>query len=235
MPPRRKKPRPFNRRPQLPRVDHRIRVREVLLIDEKGVSHGPTPIQKAQAMAKAARLNLVEVAGSARPPVCKILDFGKYKYELAKKEKENKKPASATKVKELKFHMNIDGHDYETKLKHAEQFMMKGHKVKILMQFRGREMMHTEIGKAVIKRIVVDMDHIATPDFEPKLVGRNMTLMFTPLPANKRTRKYTADDDVEQDDESEETEDVIEEIDDAAEPETDEAETPEPEKADANA
>ncbi|MEM1059893.1 MAG: translation initiation factor IF-3 [Verrucomicrobiota bacterium] len=187
----------------MPRVDHRIRVREVLLIDENGKSHGPTPIQKAQSMAKAVGLNLVEVASKARPPVCKILDFGKYKYEMAKKEKDNKKPASATKVKELKFHMNIDGHDYETKLKHAEQFMFKGHKVKILMQFRGREMMHTQIGRDVLKRIVEDMVHIATPDFEPKLVGRNMTLMFTPLPANKRTRRFTVeDDDFEQDDEA---------------------------------
>lgn len=213
-------------------MDHRIRVREVLLIDENGKSHGPTPIQKAQAMAKEAGLNLVEVAGNARPPVCKILDFGKYKYELSKREKENKKPASATKVKELKFHMNIDGHDYETKLKHAEQFMMKGHKVKILMQFRGREMMHTEIGKDVLKRIVVDMEHIATPDFEPKLVGRNMTLMFTPLPANKRTRKYTADD-IDQDDEFEDAEDAIEETEGDALDDENESETLEPEKANA--
>lgn len=139
-------------------------------------------------------LDLVEVSPNARPPVCKILDFGKFRYEVAKREKDTRKHNVAGKVKELKFHINIDEHDYLIKLKKAEDFMLKGMKVKISMMFRGREMQHQQMGKDLIKRIQNDLLHVGLADAEPKLIGKNINMMLTPLPAKKRVRKFTKEE-----------------------------------------
>jgi translation initiation factor IF-3 len=143
-----------------------------------------------------AGLDLVEVAPNARPPVCKILDYGKFRYEMAKKEREAKKHNLSARVKELKFHLNTDTHDYMVKMRHAEDFMIKGMKVKLMLVLRGREMIRKDDARAMAQRIIVDLSHVASADNEPKLVGRNINLMLTPLPEKKRVRKYTVENEV---------------------------------------
>lgn len=147
--------------------------------------------REAQAEAKKYGLDLVEISPNARPPVCKILDYGKYKYEQSKKDKGNKKSASLNRLKELKFHLNIDSHDYEVKMKHAEQFLFKGQKVKIMMMLRGREMIRKQDAVELVKKVAVDLENCAIVDAAPKIVGRNVNMMLSPLPENKRSRKYT--------------------------------------------
>jgi translation initiation factor IF-3 len=158
----------------------------------------------AEAMTEARRrgLDLVEVNAAATPPVCKILNYGKYIYNLSKKEKETRKNVSATKLKELNFHMNIDEHDYGVKMRHAEEFMWKGMKVKLQLKFRGREMMHQDIGMNLIRRMRADLAHIGIADTEPKLIGKNINLMLSPLPARKRVRKFSHEDEPVQEEES---------------------------------
>lgn len=145
--------------------------------------------KEALAIAQEAGLDLVEVAGQARPPVCRIMDFGKYVYEQQKKSKDSK--GSSSKTKEVKFRPRVDVHDFMTKLRRAEEFLDKGNKVKLTLSFRGREMAHTEIGFDTMQRAIRDIAHMATPDNEPRLIGRNINVMLTPLPANKRKPKYS--------------------------------------------
>ncbi|MGK0236874.1 MAG: translation initiation factor IF-3 [Candidatus Pelagisphaera sp.] len=145
--------------------------------------------KEALSIAQEAGLDLVEVAGNARPPVCRIMDFGKYVYEQQKKAKDSK--GSSSKTKEVKFRPRVDVHDFMTKLRRAEQFLDKGNKVKLTLSFRGREMAHTEIGYDTIGRAIKDLDHMATADNTPRLVGRNINVMLSPLPANKRKPKYS--------------------------------------------
>lgn len=133
-------------------------------------------------------MDLVEVAPTAQPPVCRIVDFGKFRYDLSKQEKERKH--SVSRVKEVKFRVKIAEHDYVTKLRHAEDFLDKGNKVKINLQFRGREMAHQEIGFQLVQRIREDLTGMAHVDMEPKLVGRAIGMTLSPLPANKRHRKF---------------------------------------------
>jgi translation initiation factor IF-3 len=158
----------------------------------------------AEAMTQARRreLDLVEVNPAANPPVCKILNYGKYVYDMNKREKDTKKNASATKLKELNFHMNIDEHDYGVKMRHAEEFMWKGMKVKLQLKFRGREMMHQDIGMNLIRRMRSDLSQIGVADTEPKLIGKSINLMLSPLPARKRVRKFSVEDDEVAEDEA---------------------------------
>lgn len=134
-------------------------------------------------------LDLVEIAPTAKPPVCRVLDFGKYKYELSKKSKERSHHIS--KIKEVKFRVRIEKHDYETKLRRAEEFLDKGNKVKLTLSFRGRELEHKELGYDVIQRAVQELAHIGVSESQPRQVGRNITLVLAPLPANKRKLKLT--------------------------------------------
>ena len=185
-------PRPaFSRAPQLPtiRVNHRIRAREVRVIngatnEQLGVLKLPDALRRAEELG----LDLVEVAANANPPVCRIVDFGKYRYELAKQEKDKK--SHAGKVKEVKFRVNIDSHDYLTKIRHAEEFLDKGNKLKVQLQFRGRQMAHQELGMAVVLRVKEDLATMGHVDMEPKLVGRAINMVLSPLPANKRKRRF---------------------------------------------
>ena len=136
------------------------------------------------------------MAPNARPPVCKILDYGKFRYEMAKRDREAKKHNLSARVKELKFHLNTDTHDYMVKMRHAEDFMIKGMKVKLMLVLRGREMIRKDDARALAFKIIADLGHVASADNDPKLVGRNINLMLTPLPEKKRVRKYTVENEV---------------------------------------
>ena len=150
---------------------------------------GVMRLDEAIRRARSLGLDLVEIAPNAQPPVCRIVDFGKFRYDLAKQEKEKKHVVS--KVKEIKFRVNIDAHDYLTKIRHAEDFLDKGNKVKVQLQFRGREMAHQDLGLLVVKRVRDDLAGMAHVDMEPKLVGRAVGMTLSPLPTNKRHRKFT--------------------------------------------
>jgi translation initiation factor IF-3 len=158
----------------------------------------------AEAMTEARKLglDLVEVNPAANPPVCKILDFGKYKYNLEKKEKDTRKNSAASKLKELNFHMNIDDHDYGVKMRHAEEFMWKGMKVKMGLKLRGREMMHQDLAMNLIRRMREDLSQIGVADSEPKLIGKSINLMLSPLPVRKRVRRFSTEDEPAQEEES---------------------------------
>jgi translation initiation factor IF-3 len=144
-------------------------------------------LRKAQSLG----LDLVEVAPTANPPVCKIVDFGKFRYDLSKQDKDRK--ATTSKLKEVKFRVNIDPHDYLIKVRHAEQFLDKGNKVKFQLQFRGREMSHKELGDQLMRRLRDDLLTMGQVEMEPKLMGRNISMVISPLPANKRKLRFTVE------------------------------------------
>lgn len=166
----------------------RIRATEVRVIGFEGDQMGILPIKEAYGIAKMSGLDLVEVSPMAKPPVCRILDFGKFMYEESKKVKKTAK-SSSSKTKEIKFRINIDQHDYITKIRRAEEFLYKGFKVKLTLFFRGRELQHKELGFTTIKQAIEDLIIIGTTDYEPKLMGRNINVMISPLPLVKRKTK----------------------------------------------
>jgi translation initiation factor IF-3 len=139
-------------------------------------------------MARAAGVDLVEIAANATPPVCRLVDFGKYRYEQAKRDKESKKHQHANKVKEVQLSPKIDPHDLGVKIEHAIDFLCEDMKVKIALKFRGREMAHTEIGFQVIHKFLAEVAPFGHPDFEAKLIGRGINVMISPLPRNKRAK-----------------------------------------------
>lgn len=171
-----------------PRVNGKIRAREVRVIGSDGKQLGVFPLHEALALARSQGLDLVEVAPTANPPVCKILDYGKYRYEQAKREKESRKHQHATKVKEIQLSPKIDPHDLNVKLGHAIDFLCEEMKVKVLLRFRGREMQHTDLGFQVVQKFLNELAPYGKPDAEPKLVGRGITVMVSPLPRNKRAK-----------------------------------------------
>jgi translation initiation factor IF-3 len=187
------------------RRNHRIKVPQVRVISPEGKQLGIMDTPKAINLALEVGLDLVEFAPNANPPVCRIIDFGKYVYEEQKKHSHAK--ATGSKIKEIEFTARIEQHDYETKLRHAEQFLNHGNKVKMRLKFRGREMAHTELGFDVMKRAVADLAGMGHPDSEPKLIGRNIHVMLTPLPANKRKPKFLRGDEEDVPDEPEQTSD----------------------------
>lgn len=149
------------------------------------------PTKEALALAKKLGLDLVEVAPQARPSVCRILDFGKFMYEQSKKSKDNK--STASKIKEVKFRVRIEKHDYITKLRHAEEFLDKGFKVKLTLTLRGRENQFKDIAMETMKRAMNDLTHIGVSDFEPRIMGNRINAMLSPLPEKKRKLKYTVE------------------------------------------
>ena len=186
-----------------------------VIIGSTGQQLGILNTDEAIRRAKSYGLDLIEVAPTANPPVCRIADFGKFKYELTKKEKESKH--SATKIKEIKFRVKIGAHDYETKLRHAEEFIEKGNKLKIVLQFRGRENAHKDLGLAMMYKIKQDLETMALVDMPPKIVGRAVGMTMSPLPAAKRKRKYAKIEeeyveDVDSDEDEEETEETAETV-----------------------
>ncbi len=192
-------------------MNQRIRAREVrVIVAASGQQLGILKIQDALRLAQQAGLDLVEVAPTANPPVCRIVDFGKFKYEISKHDKDKK--SASSKLKEIKFRVNISEHDYETKLRHAEEFLDKSNKVRVQLQFRGRENAHKELGMILMNKISADLATMANVEQPPKLMGRAVTMTLAPLPANKRRRKFAKseylpediDDDEDDDDESSE-------------------------------
>ncbi len=180
------------------RRNHRIKVPQVRVISPEGKQLGILPTEKAIALAMQVGLDLVEFAPAAQPPVCRIIDFGKYVYEEQKKHSHVK--STASRIKEIEFTARIEQHDFLTKLRHAEEFLAHGNKVKLRLKFRGREMAHTEIGFEVIKRATTELAGMGHPDNEPKLLGKQINVMLTPLPSNKRKPKFHVPEDDDEDD-----------------------------------
>jgi translation initiation factor IF-3 len=173
------------------RKNERIRAREVRLIGSDGKQIGIVSRDEAIQAAKKAGLDLVEISSNTRPPICRILEFGKYMYEQSKRQKENRAKAnSSTKIKEVKFRVRTEEHDYMTKLRHAEEFLYKGNKLKLSLMFRGREMEHKELGLEVLSKAAKDLTHVGQADNEPRLSGRHVNMIMSPAPANKRSLKY---------------------------------------------
>ncbi|MCA9733769.1 MAG: translation initiation factor IF-3 [Deferribacteres bacterium] len=158
------------------RYNNSIRAESIRLIDEKGEQVGIVPTKKAIIMAQEVGLDVVEVAPNANPPVCRIMDFGKFKYELSKKEKQAKKKQTIINVKEIRLRPKIEAHDYDFKTKNARKFIDAGAKVKVTVMFRGREMMHKEFGREVLDRMIEDLSDIAKVAVEPTMEGRFMTM-----------------------------------------------------------
>ena len=163
-----------------PRVNHQINVPQVRLVREDGSMVGVVTTREAISMAADAGLDLVEVSPNAVPPVCKILDFGKFKYEEQKRKNEARKKQKVIEVKEIKLRPGIDIHDYEVKMRAVHRFLEEGDKVKVTMRFRGREMAHQELGVKVLERIRTDMDGSTKVEQMPKMENRQMVMVLTP-------------------------------------------------------
>jgi translation initiation factor IF-3 len=204
----------------------------VRLIDANGENHGVVPLAQAQEIANQASLDLVEVAADARPPVCRIMDYGKWRYEQEQKAKQARRHQSTITIKEIKFRPKIDPHDYATKKGHVERFLRHRDKVKITIMFRGRELLHPERGEAILLKLAEELKELAIVESRPNLDGRNMVMMLAPVknlpPADappeaadapERTPEQAAEPAAEQ----------------AAEPAPEQAAEPAPEQAEATA
>jgi translation initiation factor IF-3 len=163
------------------RVNEKIRAASVRFIDAEGTMMGVVSVQEALKMASESGLDLVEISPNADPPVCKALDFGKYKFELHKKKSEEKKKQKVVSIKEIKLKPRIGDHDYQVKLRAAIKFLEEGNKVKLNMRFRGREASHSEFGLNVVKQLVSDLAQHGEPNEEPKLDKMQVNLTFSPL------------------------------------------------------
>lgn len=163
-----------------PRINDRIRAREVRLVAADGEQIGIKPLPEALSIARAADLDLVEVAAQANPPVCRIMDYGKYKYEAAQRAKESRRKSSHASLKEMKYRPKISIGDFNTKTRKVEHFLGQGSKVKITIMFRGREMAHPELGMQILDRVAESVDHVGKVDQRAKLDGRNMTMVLSP-------------------------------------------------------
>ncbi|RVU55226.1 translation initiation factor IF-3 [Anaerosphaera multitolerans] len=161
-------------------INEEIREKEVRLIDDEGNQIGVVSRNRALEMAEERKLDLVNVAPNSKPPVCRIMDYGKYRYEMMKKEKESKKKQKVISVKELRLTPNIETHDLNTKSNKAIEFLNNGDRVKVSVRFRGREMGHTEIGKEVLEKFVELVSEHGVVDRKPKLEGRNMSMFLSP-------------------------------------------------------
>ncbi|GGA86513.1 translation initiation factor IF-3 [Ornithinibacillus halotolerans] len=166
-------------------VNEKIRAKELRLIDANGDQLGVKSRQEALELAQKANLDLVLVAPNAKPPVARIMNYGKFRYEQQKKEKEARKNQKVINVKEVRFTPGIGQHDFDTKLKNARKFLEKGDKVKAAVRFRGRAITHKELGREVLDRFAKEVKDIATVESQPKMEGRNMFMMLAPINENK--------------------------------------------------
>ncbi|MGB0608016.1 MAG: translation initiation factor IF-3 [Paracoccaceae bacterium] len=164
-----------------PRVNDRIRCPEVRLIGAEGENVGVVSPERALELAENAGLDLVEISPNAEPPVCKIMDFGKYKYEQQKRESEARKKQKIIEIKEIKFRPGTDTHDYDVKMRNVFKFLENGDKVKITLRFRGREMAHLNLGRELLERVAEDVQEMGKVENMPKMEGRQMTMMIGPL------------------------------------------------------
>ena len=161
-------------------INEEIRDKEVRLIDSDGAQLGIVSAKDAQKIAYSKNLDLVKIAPQANPPVCKIMDYGKYRFELAKKEKEARKNQKIVSIKEVRFSPSIDDHDFYTKVNHAIKFLQSGDKVKVSVRFRGRELHHSSLGETILTRFTEAVSEVGNVDNKPKLEGRSMTMMVLP-------------------------------------------------------
>ena len=184
-------------------MNERIRVREIRVIDDTGAQLGIMPPPQALAIAKQKGLDLVEISPTAVPPVCRIMDFGKYQYQEQKRAREAKKHQKVILVKEIKFRPKVDEHDYQFKKKHIERFLEDGDKVKATIFFRGREMAHPEIGRRILERLIGELQDVALAETMPRMEGNQMHTILTRRPqsgggkAKAAARGHAADDEVE--------------------------------------
>lgn len=193
------------------RTNDRIRAREVRVVQEanKGeedINHGSMQTSKALELAKSLGLDLVEIAPHANPPVCRICDYGRYKYEKAKMKKEQPKQKGG-KTKEIKFRVGIEEHDYLLKMRRSEQFLGEGNKLRMQLMFRGRQMAHKEIGFEFMTRVIGDLKTMAQVEQDPRLSGRFISMQMAPLPAKDQVKKFTDPNDDDLGDEDDEFED----------------------------
>jgi translation initiation factor IF-3 len=166
----------------------------VFLVDSDGTQLGVRTLPEALAVAREQELDLVEVAANANPPVCRIMNHGRYKYEQEQRRKESRKKTTNVVIKEMKFRPKIDGHDYVTKMKHVERFLGEGAKVKLTIMFRGREVFHPELGLKILQRVTEDVAEFATVESSPRQDGRNMTMVLNPIrkPVSKASKSSKA-------------------------------------------
>ena len=164
------------------RRNEQIRARDVRVIGAEGEQIGSLPRMEAIALDKEAGMDLVEVAATADPPVCRIMDFGKFKYEQQQKKKEAKKNQSVVQIKEIKVRPKTDDHDYETKLRHIRRFLTDGDRCKVTVFFRGREIVHKDRGQAILERVIEDTKDIGKVEQEPSAEGRTLQMLLMPLP-----------------------------------------------------
>jgi len=164
----------------MPRINEKIRVREVRLIDQEGKQLGIKPIDEALSISRAVSLDLVEVSPTAAPPVCRVMDFGKYKYELNKKSKENKKKQRTVVTKEIKIRPKIDDHDFDTKAKAVRTFLEEGHRVKVIVMFKGREAAYQSFGIKLLDKLSQTISEVATVEKNCSSEGRNLVSMYAP-------------------------------------------------------
>jgi translation initiation factor IF-3 len=172
------------------RKNDKIRAREVRVIGPSGEMLGVMPPDEALKIAKSHFLDLVEVASSAHPPVCRILEFGKYKYELSKNKRNKEK--TSKRIKEAKFRPRIEEHDYLTKVRRSEKFLHQGNKLKITLMFRGREMEHIDLGMNLVRQAIKDLEGVGKPDDQPKLNGRFIIVTLSPLPQHQRVLRFNS-------------------------------------------
>ena len=163
-----------------PRINQDIKAKEVRLINYNGENLGVVSIKEALHIAEEVGLDLIEISPQVNPPVCKVLDYGKYKYELQKKKNEAKKNQKVINIKELKLRPMIDTHDYEVKVKQAKKFLAQGDKVKFTMRYKGRELSANDMGKEVLNKLLEDLEGLCKVDSEPKLEGKQMSMMVSP-------------------------------------------------------
>ncbi|MCG8500278.1 MAG: translation initiation factor IF-3 [Firmicutes bacterium] len=161
-------------------INGEIRDKEIRLVGSDGSQLGIMSAREAQKIANSKNLDLVKIAPQAKPPVCKVMDYGKYKFELAKREKEAKKKQHIVNIKEVRISPSIDSHDFNTKVNHALKFLKSGDKVKVTVRFRGREVHHSSLGKELLQRFAGAADELGNVEKQPKLEGRNMTMIIAP-------------------------------------------------------
>jgi translation initiation factor IF-3 len=174
------------------RINDRIRAREVFLVGADGEQLGVRPLPEALAQSREQELDLVEVAPNANPPVCRIMDYGRYVYEQEQRRRQSKRKATNVVIKEMKFRPKIDEHDYTTKMKHVVRFLGEGNKVKLTIMFRGREMAHPELGLKILNRVAEDVGDVAVVESTPRQDGRNMTMVLHPVRKDGRKAKSDA-------------------------------------------
>ncbi|HLI72597.1 MAG TPA: translation initiation factor IF-3 [Acidimicrobiales bacterium] len=172
-----------------PRINDRIRARDVRLVDAEGQQLGIRPLPEALAIARQADLDLVEVAPLADPPVCRVMDYGKFKFDEAQRQKESRRRTTSVGIKEMKYRPKIGPGDFDTKTRQVLKFLNEGHKVKVTIMFRGREVFHPELGKRILDRVAAQVDGTARVESEARLDGRNMVMVLAP---DKRARQSAA-------------------------------------------